>query len=886
MLDHKKINSCLPCGLHTPARNTYFDGKLLTSRDFQAEQDYNRGHRQMHNALLHGTGVVCGLQLVQHPTQSCRDKFMVLEPGMALDCCGQEIIVSEPVLVRIAKATDPDTNPDLAEALTGEKHLFIAIRRCDEGAEPLPVLLPGCDGESGATEFGRVLEGYEIVFFARDPLEVTPVSLPTDPNFAWVHSFALETAVPAAISLNSVENRIMIGESQKDGSGSVVNIHDAETHDLLAQLPGPRQLGDIVVSNSLGMVFASGLGWSGAVPDGVGVWRFEDIGTGTPPRFIIPHADLVPARLALSPTSGTLFMLEQFGPNRSQLLSSSNEKLGDITDQTGANNLAFDAQIIFQNTKYQTASGPFSRQASMMEFSPDGRFLAIGAADVRGRNGLYVIQVTAFAAGGLTIAQARPQGSDIDDSEEVHQVGWSLDSQILYVATQDGDAARIRRFAMTGDTNNIEPRGRGVRYIGRPLDMVIAPTETQAYLLLSDAEGTTRFVSTPIEQIKDQSSATPDTPPLPEDSIRIDGDGYSMALTIHGDRLFIAAADANPIDQPDRSLVAVIDIIEAQCDAIFANATEGCETCADQNIQTPDHAVILGHLAGYIAGSEQLIADADQASIEHVAIDNTMFRTIVPSATKLREVIECMLARGIADGPPGPRGEPGLQGSNGETGLQGETGEVGETGPPGDKGDKGDKGDRGQDGIAIDVNAITGISWEHTGTLTAQQSIDFHKTLMERGLAFQFKELVPFSAFTNLKATSAPTMLIEVQHRIPISGHLQWVELAHMEVSAITDIIPSGGALIADWRIIDDQNELDSLAGVEGVSIRYHAPIGGAPRFSENDVLRVVFYTDFVIDLKGNPLDGSHLGGKLPTGQGLPGSTFRSWFSLSRMDFN
>ena len=60
MLDKKKIISCLPCGLHQPQRNAYFDGLLLEARDFINEQDYHRGHRQMHNALLHGTGTVCG----------------------------------------------------------------------------------------------------------------------------------------------------------------------------------------------------------------------------------------------------------------------------------------------------------------------------------------------------------------------------------------------------------------------------------------------------------------------------------------------------------------------------------------------------------------------------------------------------------------------------------------------------------------------------------------------------------------------------------------------------------------------------------------------------------------------------------------------------------
>lgn len=898
MLDHSKTNSCLPCGLHAPKRNTYFDGKLLTSRDFQAEQDYGRGHRQMHNAMLHGTGVVCGLQLVQHPSEDCRDKFMVLEPGMALDCCGQEIIVPERVLVRVAEATDPEGSQaakDLAEDLTGEKHLFIAIRRCDEGAEPLPILLPGCDGENGATEYGRVLEGYEMVFFARDPLEVTPPDMPTDPNYAWVHSFALERAEPAAVELNAVENHVYIGRTLNDDAGSVINVHDTETHDLIAQLPGPRLLGDIVVSNSLGLIFASGRGWSDGPENGVGIWRLADINDGAVQAFTIAQRDIVSARLAISPTSGALFVLDQFSETRAHLLSYSNEKLGNLASQAEADALEPDQRLVIQHARYDDPQGAFARQAAMIKFSPDGRFIAFAAPDAAGSMGLYVVQANAFAAGGLTVPQARPDGSTIADNESVQLVDWSLDSQILYVATQQDSTTRVHRFVMTGDKNSLEPRGRGITYQGQVLDLAIAPTETQAYLLLKDPAGVTRFVPTPVETIKDQSGSDPVALVQPPQAIRIDGDGRSMALTVHGDRLFIAAADANPVDQPDRGLVAVIDINEAQCDAIFAQSLDGCPTCGAAHIDTPDHAVILGHLAGYVAGSEQKISDADTASIEHVAIDNLTFRSIVPSATKIREVIECMLARGVAEGPPGPRGEPGMQGAPGPVGPAGPPGEVGPVGPAGPPGEDGQDGQDGQDGrdgrdgqdaVAIEVNAITGISWVHDQTLRDDEAEEFLDWFQGGGLAFQFAKPVLYAPFTDDRRGIGQTMLIEVQRRVVMNGMVTWPSLDHIEVMPITDIQPSGDTLITSWKIIDDPDEIAGLEAVEGVAVRYRPTDGDNDpiRFRQNETFRIVFYTDFVLDRDGVPLDGTHMGGRLPTGKGLPGSTFRSWFRLARRD--
>ena len=82
MLAETKITSCLPCGLHQPQRNAYFDGKMLVARDFTDEQDYHRGHRQMHNALLHGTGTVCGLKVVAHPSEDCRRRVRGAGAGL------------------------------------------------------------------------------------------------------------------------------------------------------------------------------------------------------------------------------------------------------------------------------------------------------------------------------------------------------------------------------------------------------------------------------------------------------------------------------------------------------------------------------------------------------------------------------------------------------------------------------------------------------------------------------------------------------------------------------------------------------------------------------------------------------------------------------------
>src|ERR1700758_5441572 len=85
-------NDCLPCNIPPFCRNNYFTGKLLTERDFTAEQQYTADKLRLHHVALHGWGVVCGLKVKPHPV--CPHLRIVVEPGQAIDACGRQIRVS------------------------------------------------------------------------------------------------------------------------------------------------------------------------------------------------------------------------------------------------------------------------------------------------------------------------------------------------------------------------------------------------------------------------------------------------------------------------------------------------------------------------------------------------------------------------------------------------------------------------------------------------------------------------------------------------------------------------------------------------------------------------------------------------------------------------
>jgi hypothetical protein len=80
-------------------RPKYYAGQLLSVADLTAEQDYLLAKRRLHNRYLHGWGVVSGLGVATAGPSEVR-----IEPGLALDAAGNEILVCEQVRLKIEVA--------------------------------------------------------------------------------------------------------------------------------------------------------------------------------------------------------------------------------------------------------------------------------------------------------------------------------------------------------------------------------------------------------------------------------------------------------------------------------------------------------------------------------------------------------------------------------------------------------------------------------------------------------------------------------------------------------------------------------------------------------------------------------------------------------------
>ena len=96
---------CPECEFEPLVRNHFFTGKMMGTGEFITETAYHAERMRHHNARLHGWGVVCGLTVHQHENPQCQKRFVNVDPGSALDCCGHEILVIEPEVVDVTSFT-------------------------------------------------------------------------------------------------------------------------------------------------------------------------------------------------------------------------------------------------------------------------------------------------------------------------------------------------------------------------------------------------------------------------------------------------------------------------------------------------------------------------------------------------------------------------------------------------------------------------------------------------------------------------------------------------------------------------------------------------------------------------------------------------------------
>jgi hypothetical protein len=214
-----------PCALLEEFRRpNYFFGQLLSAREFQGEQTYVRRKLQLHNRCFHGYGIVCGLEVKPVPRpEDCppwyddeiaklqrelwqirpatdeekaraeelykrieelkkrRDADTPNDPtlvevqcGIALDCQGNEIMLTRPRRVDLWHALSAEDQKKYRDALESKKEIlpfYLSICYCEQLIEPQrPVVAQEC-GPARECAYGWTRESVRFLVTLEAPEE-------------------------------------------------------------------------------------------------------------------------------------------------------------------------------------------------------------------------------------------------------------------------------------------------------------------------------------------------------------------------------------------------------------------------------------------------------------------------------------------------------------------------------------------------------------------------------------------------------------------------------------------------------------------------------------------------------------------------------------------
>lgn len=123
-------------------RPRYAAGTSPAAEDARAEQEYQLARQWQHNRMLHGYGVVVGLEVGVEENE--RGTQVIVTPGYALDGWGREIVVTEP----------------LAVSLPGDRHDLTVYLKYVEAENAGDAAAPAAAGAGRA----HIIETAQLVF--------------------------------------------------------------------------------------------------------------------------------------------------------------------------------------------------------------------------------------------------------------------------------------------------------------------------------------------------------------------------------------------------------------------------------------------------------------------------------------------------------------------------------------------------------------------------------------------------------------------------------------------------------------------------------------------------------------------------------------------------
>jgi hypothetical protein len=153
----------------------YHFGMLLGVEDLETAQAYPRGKLRLHNAWLHGEGVIWGLNVLFNERRE-----LAVDPGLAVDLAGRELHLDHRACLDIGKwykANKDEPGFRFEDAPNNGKrftvHVVARFKACL--ARPVPAIADQCEGAQGDTAYSRVLETVELLLRpGRAPVKTKP----------------------------------------------------------------------------------------------------------------------------------------------------------------------------------------------------------------------------------------------------------------------------------------------------------------------------------------------------------------------------------------------------------------------------------------------------------------------------------------------------------------------------------------------------------------------------------------------------------------------------------------------------------------------------------------------------------------------------------------
>lgn len=143
-------------------RLNYYQGQYLRAQDFRDEQEYHRDLRRRHNLGQHTWGIVTGLELVEEDKEGGSGKDVFIQPGMAVDGYGREIV--------LFAAHKLDTQDFIR--FTRDDHYAVWIAYQEEAVNRVEAGYNNCDDQANRTR-----ETYRVFI---EPLSPQPDGVVVD----------------------------------------------------------------------------------------------------------------------------------------------------------------------------------------------------------------------------------------------------------------------------------------------------------------------------------------------------------------------------------------------------------------------------------------------------------------------------------------------------------------------------------------------------------------------------------------------------------------------------------------------------------------------------------------------------------------------------------